>query len=118
MAWQRNDAASDSVAHGFGTVSGECRAILLPLVRSVAGHWRTMEKHREAGRPFDQCANRRTVQTQDQVALPVARDSSVISLCGPFADHDLGGDEGFAASALAEALRGLEYKATGRLLHD
>ena len=79
-----------------GAVPGACGTVLLPRICAMSGHWGKMKPHRDAGGPLCQCANGRAVQAQDQVALPVARDRSVISLCWPFADHDLRGDERFA----------------------
>ena len=44
------------------------------------------------GRAFDERADRRAFQPDDQVALPVPGDGAVLGLGGPFADHHLGGD--------------------------
>ena len=98
MTWQVHDAACDGVAHRLGAVSGEGRSVLLSRVRPMPGHGWKMKEHREARRSLDQRADRRAVQAQDQVALPVARDSPVIGLGWTFADHDLRSDEGFAAA--------------------
>jgi hypothetical protein len=47
------------------------------------------QQHHEPGRALDEGAYRRSVQPEDEVALPVAGDSSIVCLGGPFADHDL-----------------------------
>ena len=59
----------------------------------MAFHWRKAKQHREAGGAFDERADRRTVQTEDEVAFPVAGNSSILDLGRSFADHDLWRDE-------------------------
>ena len=62
-----------------------------------------MEQHREARGALDQRADRRTAETEDQVALPMARHGAVCGLRRARADHDLGRYEGFAPAAQARS---------------
>jgi len=63
----------------------------------VALHARQVQQHREAGAALDQRPDRGALEAQDQVALPVAGDGTVIRLGGPLADHHVGADEPLAA---------------------
>src|SRR6266545_5072680 len=83
---------SDRVADSRSAVSGERRAVLDPgLV--VSGHAGQVQQHGEPGGALDQGPDRRTAQTEDEVAFPVPGNGAVFDLGGPFADHDLGADE-------------------------
>ncbi len=53
---------------------------------ATGGHARQVEQHRESGGAFDQCADRGTTKSDDQVAFPVSRNRSVLGLGGPLAD--------------------------------
>ena len=53
---------------------------------ATGGHARQVEQHRESGGAFDQCADRGTAKSDDQVAFPVSRNRSVLGLGGPLAD--------------------------------
>lgn len=55
--------------------------------------WQVQE-HGEAGYAFDECADRRAAETENEVALPMARNRSV-------ADHQRISEEGFTAIASA-----------------
>jgi hypothetical protein len=46
---------------------------------------------------LDELPDRRALQPQDEVALPVAGDSPIVGLGRPFADHHLRRDELLAA---------------------
>jgi hypothetical protein len=92
LVGQRRDRGGDRVADSLSTVSGERRAVLDPgLV--VSGHRRQVQQHDEPGGALDQCPDRRTAQTEDEVAFPVPGNGAVFDLGGPCADHDLGADE-------------------------
>jgi hypothetical protein len=67
----------------------------------VAWHARQVHQHREPRRSLHHRANRGTVQPDDEIALPVARDRPVVGFGGPLADHHLAGD--VAAGLLAGA---------------
>src|SRR6266511_3915162 len=56
-----------------------------------------MQQHREAGAALDERPDRRAVEPEDQIALPVAGDGPVVGLGRPLADHHLGADELLAA---------------------
>ena len=49
-----------------------------------------VEQHRESGGTFDQCADCGAAKSDDEVALPVSRNRSVLDLGGPLTDQDLG----------------------------
>jgi hypothetical protein len=49
-----------------------------------------MEQHGEAGGALDEGADRRAVQSKDEVTLAVPRHGAVGHLGGTFTDHDLG----------------------------
>ena len=66
---------------------------------AVARHARQVQQHREPRRALHQRADRRAAQSQDEIPLPVARHRPVGRLRRTLADHDLGRDEGLAASA-------------------
>ena len=65
------------------------------------GHAGQVEQHRESGGAFDQCADRGAVKSDDEVAFPVSRNSSVLGLGGPLADHDVGAYKLLAATTAA-----------------
>jgi hypothetical protein len=58
---------------------------------------RQVQEHGEPGRALDECADRRAVEPDDQVAFPVPRDGAVLNLLGSLADHDLVCDVGLLA---------------------
>src|SRR5665213_1188074 len=74
-------------------MAGQGGSILRAGPRAVTDHRRQVQQHRESRGAFDQGADRRTVQADDQVALPVAGDSTVGNLRRTLADHQLGRDE-------------------------
>ena len=59
----------------------------------MAFHSWQMEKHREPRCPLDQRANRRAVQTNDEVTLPMAGNRPVIGFGRAFGDHHRWRDE-------------------------
>ena len=76
------------------------RTVLDPESATV-GHAGQVEQHRESGGAFDQCADRGAVKSDDEVAFPVSRNSSVLGLGGPRADHDVGAYKLLAATTAA-----------------
>ena len=60
-----------------------------------------VEQHRESGGTFDQCADCGAAKSDDEVALPVSRNRSVLDLGGPLPDQDLGSDKRLAATTAA-----------------
>ena len=86
---QRGDRGGDRVADRLGAVAGERGAVLDPRP-AVPVHRRQVQQHGEAGGALDQRADRRAVQAEDQIALPVPGHGPVLGLGGPLADQDLG----------------------------
>ena len=60
-----------------------------------------VEQHRESGGTFDQCADCGAAKSDDEVALPVSRNRSVLDLVGPLPDQDFGSDKRLAATTAA-----------------
>jgi hypothetical protein len=57
-------------------VSGKWRAILDPLSTLISLLARQVRQHREARAAFDESADRRAVQAQDEITFPVPRPSA------------------------------------------
>src|SRR5437763_6770013 len=76
---------------------GQRRPVLYPRPVTVPLHPWQVEQHREAGGALDERPDRRAVEPQDQVALPVAGDGPLVGLGRPLTDHYLGADELLAA---------------------
>ena len=74
-------------------VAGESGTVFGLLLFAVAWHGWEVSQHREPGGPLHQRSDRRTVQSEDQVAFPVSWHCPVVGLGGALADHDLGADE-------------------------
>ena len=86
------------------TASAPCPASAGPFstrALAVAVHARQVQQHREPGGALDQCPDRRAVQSDDQIAFPVARHRPVGGFGRALADHDLRADEVPAAPARA-----------------
>ena len=98
-----DDLFGDRVADRLGAVTGERRPVLDPRLEAMAFHRRQAQQHREPGGAFDERADRRAVQAEDEVAFPVAGNGPIFDLGGAFADHDLRCDELLAASAGASS---------------
>ena len=79
---------------------GKSRTVLNPE-SATFGHAGEVEQHRESGDAFDQRADRGAAKSDDEVAFPVSRNSSVLGLGGPLADHDVGAYKLFAATTAA-----------------
>ena len=60
-----------------------------------------VEQHRESGGTFDQCADCGAAKSDDEVALPVSRNRSVLDLGGPLPDQDFGSDKRLAVTTAA-----------------
>jgi hypothetical protein len=63
------DLGGNGISNGLGAVAGQRRPVL-GSHSAVSLHGRQMQQHREPGGAFDQRADRRTVQPDDQVAFP------------------------------------------------
>ena len=64
-----------------------------PLLLAVSWHAGKMQQHREPRRALNKGPDRGTVQSEDQVAFPVAWHCPVVGLGRTLGDHDLGADE-------------------------
>ncbi len=84
------------VTNRLGAVPGERRTILDPGP-CMLWHARQVQQHGEPGGPFDERADGRTVETEDEVTLPVAGYGPVVGLGWPLADEHLVADEALDA---------------------
>src|SRR6266540_53575 len=100
---QRRDRGGDRVTDGLSSMPGQRRPVLHPRLIAVARDPRQVQQHRETGRALDERPDRRAVEAQDQIALPVAGDGPIVGLGRPLADHHLGADELLAARLRASA---------------
>ena len=82
------DRLSDRIANGAGPGTRDRRAAVHSWA-VVTFDRREMQQHREPTGALDQSPDRRAVHTKDQIALPVARHSTVINLSRPLADQQL-----------------------------
>jgi hypothetical protein len=80
-------------------MTGKGWSVLNPSGIGVGGHARQMPQEREPCGSFYQCADRRTVQTEDEISLPMARHRPISDFSGTLADHELGRNERFAFAA-------------------
>src|ERR1700733_8219634 len=80
-------------------MTGERGAVLDARDFAIGCHAGQMQQQREPRRAFYQSANRRTTQTENEIALPVTGDRPISDSRGALADHDLGVNEGFAFAA-------------------
>lgn len=87
MGRQSADCPCDGVPDGLGTVAGKGWPILDRLAGPVSLHARQVQEHGEAGRAFDQRADCRAAEAENEVAFPMTRDGPVIDLCRAVADH-------------------------------
>ena len=78
-------------------VAGKRGPVVDPLLFSVAWHGWEVSQHREPGGPLHQSPDRRTVESQDQVAFPVSWHCPVVGLGGALGDEDLGSNERLAS---------------------
>src|SRR5215218_652004 len=69
----------------------------------MAIHRRQVQQHGEPRRALHQRADRRTVEPEDEVPLPVPRHRAVLRLGRTLADEDLGSDERLATSTASRA---------------
>ena len=98
---QGYDGARDRIANSLGAMSRESWSILGSRNVAMTVQSRQMQKHREARRSLDERAYCRTAEPNNEIALPVPRNRSLIGLGRALADHDLGRHEAFAALAHA-----------------
>jgi len=66
---------------------------VLDTKATMLWHARQVQEHREAGGPFDESADGRAVETENEVALPVTWYSPVIGFSWSLTDEYLIGDE-------------------------
>src|ERR1035437_1208632 len=97
MLRQLSGGGGDRVSNGFCTVPGQRRTVLGPGRVTVACQARKVQKHRKPGGALDECPDRGAIEPQDEIALPVTRDSAILDLGRAFTDHDLRSDELLAA---------------------
>jgi hypothetical protein len=96
---QRGDRGGDRVTDRRpGAMPGQRRTVLDPGA-IAAVHRRQMQQHREAAAALDQGADCGTAQPEDQVALPVPGNRTILGLARPLADHDLVRHEPLAATS-------------------
>ena len=69
-----------------GTMTCECRPVLVSWPTPMLWKRRQMQQHGKARRPFHERANGGTVQTDDEIAFPVAWDSTILNHGRTFAD--------------------------------
>src|SRR5258706_12096345 len=79
-------------------MTSQRRAVLLPR-RSKFPHARKMQQHRETRLALHQRSDRRLITSKDEIAFPMTGDLALVDEHGAPADHDLWGDELFAATA-------------------
>ncbi|SFD52835.1 hypothetical protein SAMN05428997_13166 [Bosea sp. CRIB-10] len=89
----------DGRANGFCSVSGKWRTVLDPLSTQISLLARQVQQHRAARAAFDESADRRAVQAQDEIAFPVPRNRPVFDRRRSFADHDGITHEGLSTAA-------------------
>ena len=97
MGRQAADCPCDGIADGFGTVTRESRTVFDRLSRAAPLHAWQVQEHGEAGRAFDQRANRRAAETEKEIAFPMTGNSSFTDLRRPITDHQSIGNESLAA---------------------
>jgi hypothetical protein len=96
---QGDDGARDSCTDSFCPMTGKGWSVLDPSGIAIGCHARQMQQEREPGRSFYQSADRRTVQTEDEISLPMARYRPISDFRGALADHDFGRNERFVLAA-------------------
>ncbi|GHG99804.1 hypothetical protein GCM10010961_35950 [Pseudodonghicola xiamenensis] len=96
MGRQAADRLCDGIPDGLGAVAGKGWPILDRLGRPVPLHARQVQEHGEAGRAFDQRADRRAAETENEVAFPMTRNGPITDLRRAVADHQRVGNEGLA----------------------
>ena len=74
-------------------MTGKRGPVVDPLLLAVAWHAGKMQQHREPRGALNKRPDRGTLQSEDQVAFPVAWHCPVVGLGRSLGDHDLGADE-------------------------
>ena len=92
LGGHRGHRRGEGVLHRDGAVAPEGRSVLHRRNTAVSLHAGQVNEQRVAAGALDHSSDGGPVQPDDQVALPVPRDRSVLSLGRPLAEHDLGGD--------------------------
>jgi hypothetical protein len=93
---QHLDLLGNGVTDGFGSATSQGRSILNSGSGYMSRHPWQMQQHRESRGALDQCSDRRAVQADDHVALPVTWHGAVRSFGRALTDHDLGRDKRLA----------------------
>jgi hypothetical protein len=98
VAGQRRDRARDRITDCLRSMASERRTVLHSRsIPAVLG--REVKQHREAGAALDERADRGATEPEDEIAFPVARDGTILSLGGTLADEDSLGHELLAPPA-------------------
>src|SRR5262249_40542365 len=97
---KRSDGGGDRVADRFRTVASK-RWAGLDSNATVLWHTRQVQQHGEAGGSFNESADGGTLETKDEVALPMTRDSPILGIGWPLTDEHLVADEALSASTNA-----------------
>ena len=84
-------------------MTGKGWSILNPHSIAIGCLARQMPQEREPCGSFYQCADRRTVEAENEIALPVTGHRSISDFRGALANHDRGINERFALAANAHA---------------
>jgi hypothetical protein len=100
---QGDHRSRNGVAHGLGTMPGECGSVFHASLVAMVRHARQVQQQGEARHTLHQGANCGTAKAQDEVPFPVARDGAISCLRRALADHDFGSDEGLAPPARARS---------------
>src|SRR4051812_22320951 len=100
---QGGDRAGERIAHRRGTVPGQRWPIFLTRRHPMALHRWQVQQHREPRRPLDEGADRRAMEAEDQISLPVPWHRPVPCLGRTLADEDLGRDERLASPTRARS---------------
>src|SRR4029453_16554396 len=87
------DCFCDGVLDGFGAAACECRSVLHSFLDSVSFHSGKWQQDGVPSGSVDEVADRRTIQSDDEIAFPVAGYAAVGDLGGTPVEGDLGGDE-------------------------
>ena len=82
---------------------GQRGPVLFARLVAMALHPWQVQQHREPGGALDKRPDRRALEPQDQIALPMAGNSPIVGLGRPLADHHRRGDELLAAPLRASA---------------
>ena len=74
---QGDDRARDGVANRLGAMAGERGSVLHTRRAAMPCQAGKMQQHREPRRAFDEGADRRAAQAEDEISLPVSRHGAI-----------------------------------------